>query len=220
MESNQPRTALIAAYNMWEKTGDSEAANSLRQARPVGSRVKTFHRIMGFLNPKRFTPLTVSQTELRLKLHLEEFLELVEACGFRLEAPMGSMDYDDDKPTKFELIHIEGKQVDYIEVMDALADLTYVDYGHAICMGLDLDIAIQEVHASNMTKLGGDGKPIVNGETKGYRPGGIGMTAKMPEKGYNPDQPIGKGLKGPNYMKPQLAQFFPEIKQTLNERIK
>lgn len=54
-----------------------------------------------------------------------------------------------------------------------LADLAYVVYGAAITFGIDLDAVIAEVHRSNMTKLGEDGKPI-----------------------YRED---GKVLKGPNY---------------------
>lgn len=54
-----------------------------------------------------------------------------------------------------------------------LADLVYVAYGTAVVMGIDLDNVIREVHRSNMTKLGEDGKPV-----------------------YRED---GKVLKGPNY---------------------
>ena len=64
-------------------------------------------------------------------------------------------------------------------VADALGDLVYVIYGMALEMGYDLRDVIQEIHGSNMTKLGEDGKPI-----------------------YRED---GKVLKGPNYMKPNIS---------------
>lgn len=68
---------------------------------------------------------------------------------------------------------------DIIAVADALADLAYVIYGAALTHGLPLDALIAEVHRSNMTKLGADGKPI-----------------------YRSD---GKVLKGPNYSPPDIA---------------
>jgi predicted HAD superfamily Cof-like phosphohydrolase len=51
---------------------------------------------------------------------------------------------------------------DVTAVADALADLLYVTYGAAIACGIDIDPVFQEVHRSNMTKVGGhkraDGK--------------------------------------------------------------
>lgn len=47
-----------------------------------------------------------------------------------------------------------------------LADLVYVAYGTAITPGIDLDIAIREVHRANMSKLGADGRPITRADGK------------------------------------------------------
>lgn len=63
-----------------------------------------------------------------------------------------------------------------------LADLMYVTIGTAVTFGLPLKEVFEEVHKSNMSKLGDDGKPI-----------------------YRED---GKVLKGPNYKEPDLDQFF------------
>lgn len=49
---------------------------------------------------------------------------------------------------------------DIIEVADALTDLLYVVYGAGHAFGIDLDACFLEVHESNMSKLGEDGKPI------------------------------------------------------------
>lgn len=68
---------------------------------------------------------------------------------------------------------------DVVNVAQELADCVYVLYGTSLCYGIDLDAVVAEVHASNMTKLGADGKPIVND--------------------------AGKVLKGPNYVKPDVA---------------
>lgn len=65
-----------------------------------------------------------------------------------------------------------------VEVADALTDLLYVVYGAGHSFGLDLDKCFEEVHNSNMTKLGPDGWPI-----------------------YRED---GKVMKGPGYRAPDL----------------
>ena len=74
---------------------------------------------------------------------------------------------------------------DVVEVLDALSDLQYILDGSYLSWGLGhlKETAFNEVHRSNMSKLGEDGKPI-------YREGD------------------GKVLKGPNYTPPDLAQFF------------
>ncbi len=49
-----------------------------------------------------------------------------------------------------------------VEVADAIADLLYVTYGTAVSCGIDIGPVFEEVHRSNMTKVGGhkreDGK--------------------------------------------------------------
>ena len=67
---------------------------------------------------------------------------------------------------------------DEIEVADALTDLLYVVYGAGHAFGIPLDKCFEEVHASNLSKLGEDGQPI-----------------------YRED---GKVLKGPKYFAPML----------------
>ena len=68
-----------------------------------------------------------------------------------------------------------------LEVADALTDILYVVYGAGHAFGIDLDDCFNEVHRSNMTKLGEDGRPL-----------------------YRDD---GKVMKGPNYEEPDLKQF-------------
>ena len=68
-----------------------------------------------------------------------------------------------------------------LEIADALTDILYVVYGAGHAFGLDLDDCFHEVHRSNMTKLGEDGRPM-----------------------YRDD---GKVMKGPNYEEPDLSQF-------------
>ena len=47
-----------------------------------------------------------------------------------------------------------------VEIADALTDLLYVVYGAGHAYGIDLDKCFAEVHRSNMSKLGEDGKPL------------------------------------------------------------
>ena len=67
------------------------------------------------------------------------------------------------------------------EVADALTDILYVTYGAGFAYGINLDKCFKEVQRANMSKLGQDGKPIHNA--------------------------IGKVMKGPNYLEPNLKQF-------------
>jgi len=71
---------------------------------------------------------------------------------------------------------------DVVQIADALGDLAYVVYGAALAFGIDLDAVVDEIHRSNMSKLGADGKPI-----------------------YREDRKV---LKGPNYFPPNLKEVL------------
>ena len=71
-----------------------------------------------------------------------------------------------------------------VDVADALTDLLYVIYGAGHSFGINLDKCFEEVHNSNMSKLGNDGKPI-----------------------YRED---GKILKGKNFREPNLKEVLNE----------
>jgi predicted HAD superfamily Cof-like phosphohydrolase len=85
----------------------------------------------------------------------------------------------DEEYKEFRVAYFEGNE---IEMLDALCDMIYVIYGMALALGWDINAAVAEVHRSNMSKLGADGKPIVRKD--------------------------GKIMKGENYSPPNLAQFF------------
>jgi len=130
-------------------------------------RVKEFMETFG--HPVYERPTEISDADwlhMRLELIREELGELYEACGYEtsewLEVePIRQMD-----------------RTDVVGAADALGDLEYVVNGMALGMGINLPNVVAEIHRSNMTKLGADGKPI-----------------------YRED---GKVLKGPNYEPPQL----------------
>lgn len=119
--------------------------------------VQEFHETYGL--PVKDAPhISDAKTnELRINLLAEELEELQEALT----------------------------QGDVVEVLDALTDLQYVLDGAYLSFGLQ-DVkkaAFDEVHASNMSKLGEDGKPIRR-------------------------ESDGKVMKGPNYWKPDLSKFI------------
>ncbi len=75
--------------------------------------------------------------------------------------------------------YLDGEQADDMtEIADALGDIIYIACGTAVAYGIPLDKVFSEIHRSNMSKLGEDGKPI-----------------------YRED---GKVLKGPNYTPPNI----------------
>ena len=86
-----------------------------------------------------------------------------------------------------------GAAGDLVGVADALADIVYVAYGTACVYGIDLDAVLDEVHASNMTKLGADGRPVRRADGKvlkgpGYRPPDVaGVLARRSPAGSVPD---------------------------------
>ena len=67
-------------------------------------------------------------------------------------------------------LHLGVDNIDIIEVADALTDLLYVVYGAGHALGIDLDECFQEVHQSNMSKLGEDGRPIKREDGKVLKP--------------------------------------------------
>jgi predicted HAD superfamily Cof-like phosphohydrolase len=96
---------------------------------------------------------------------------------------------DDVQELRYSLIQEELDEYRYaiehediVGIADALTDLLYVTYGALICHGMPADDLFEEVHRSNMTKLGEDGKPI-----------------------YRED---GKVLKGPNFELPNLHRIL------------
>ena len=118
--------------------------------------LKEFHRVFGLIERKRPMLIPDDEYESRRRLLEEEVRELDEAY------------YDDD----------------IIEIADAITDCLYVLIGTALQFGLTdvLEKCFDEVHRSNMSKLGEDGIPIVH----------FG----------------GKVMKGSNYSPPDLLKII------------
>ena len=119
--------------------------------------VREFHAAFGVEendSPRLLADLNGEQ--LRLALIEEEYAELDEALADQ----------------------------DIVATVDALGDMLYVIYGFGATMGVDLDRVFAEIHRSNMTKLGGDGRPLKRSD--------------------------GKIVKGPHYEPPNLHRVLRE----------
>lgn len=119
--------------------------------------VHTFHETFGITN--RYQPTVEIPLEtilLRYTLMREENEEYLEAA----------------------------RNGDVVEVADALGDMLYILCGTILSHGMQdvIERVMDEIQASNMSKLGPDGKPI-----------------------YRED---GKVLKGPDYFKPDISRVL------------
>lgn len=155
------------SYTLPSEMGERLRHALLADIRNSYERVKEFHEVFGHpIGDKPAIPEDDRQ-QLRLDLILEEALELADAMGFRV----------DEVQTYIGRMISRGPvfKPDLVGVADALGDLDYVVNGAAIEYGIDLPKVTAEVHRSNMTKLGADGKPIYREDGKilkgeGYEP--------------------------------------------------
>lgn len=76
----------------------------------------------------------------------------------------------------------QGETANLVYVADAIGDLDYVVAGTNLVWGIPAELVVQEIHRSNMSKLGEDGKPMKN--------------------------EYGKVLKGPGYFEPNLKPIL------------
>ncbi len=133
----------------WYRSSGGQVSNPAPVSPSVA--VREFHETFGLPIAKDLIVHGTKLALMRATIQLEEVSELATAISGR----------------------------DVVGVADALADIVYVAFGTALVYGIDLDAVIDEVHASNMSKLGEDGKPVLRGD--------------------------GKVVKGPNYRKPDIA---------------
>lgn len=124
----------------------------------VLEKLKEFHDFFGVKVENEPTLIDPAIVELRYNLMEEENQEYADSCA-------------------------EGNLV---EVADALGDQLYILAGTMLAHGMQDKImeVFNEIHASNMSKLGRDSKPI-----------------------YRED---GKVLKGPDYFRPDIEKILDE----------
>ena len=174
-------------------------------------KVKQFHTAFGHPVKESVGRLDLSDIDpatlaLRAKLITEEYLELMRK-GFGLEVEIRFM-HQLGRGFGFDFLEASdfwSEKMNLEQIADGTGDLRYVLCGLDIVLGIDSDAVDREIHASNMSKLGHDGKPILNycaacgSET--------GENCKSPQgcaPGIDSHKPIGKVLKGPNYYPPDI----------------
>lgn len=157
---------------------------------PLSHQVMEFHLAMG--QPVHHRPQIPAEERIRLraKLIAEEFSEVMSAL-FDLDTS--------DLPPPFpsrantlreilkEAIDKAPVKVDMVDLADGLADLDYVVEGTRLEFGIYGKAIADEVHASNMAKVGGpvreDGKML---KPLGWKPPDIAGVLK--ELGWQPEK--------------------------------
>jgi predicted HAD superfamily Cof-like phosphohydrolase len=162
---------------------------SLLMAPDIVTCVKAFHKLYGMpvLRPSQaqadFSHIPVDRLAMRFALIEEEYKELCEAMDVRVEFKYSYMDEDEEwvQASSLQDAIVNTENRDLPEIADACEDLKYVITGFELEMGVDPHAVLEEVQASNMTKMGDDGRPVKRAD--------------------------GKILKGPNYIQadPEFA---------------
>lgn len=142
--------------------------------------VREFHEV--FDHPISYDPRKtpdISMRVLRVQMLASELVEFARAVGVKLKVDT-TQEGDEDACV---LCAEDGSgHYDAVEAADALGDLRYiVDGGNLVC-GFPGDMVLAEIHRSNMSKLGLDGRPVKRED--------------------------GKILKGPNFTKPNIAKVI------------
>jgi predicted HAD superfamily Cof-like phosphohydrolase len=147
---------------------------SLRDAPDIVTCVKAFHKLYGMpiLRPNQakddFSHIPVERLAMRFALIEEEYKELCEAMDFKVEFKYSFMDENEEwvEASSLQDAITNTEYRDIGEVADACEDLKYVITGFELEFGIDPHAVLQEVQASNMTKNGPNGKPLLRADGK------------------------------------------------------
>ena len=163
VETIGPGCYLYVAPKAQEAEKSAEAPSPAPEQKSWVDCVKEFNKVYDILTFDRADAFgrCFKELELQKELISEEYFEFLKAFG--------------------QWSAYGGKEWP-VQMLDAICDLIYVAIGFALKAGMDIDGAFREVHRSNMSKLGEDGKPIKRDD--------------------------GKVLKGPNFTPPNLKPFI------------
>jgi predicted HAD superfamily Cof-like phosphohydrolase len=119
-----------------------------------------------------------------MKKQIDQVKEFREKFNLPIDSGMNHCDHRLHEHLVHEELAEMKEATDVVETSDAIIDQMYLLIGYALDLGVadKLEAMFDEVHASNMSKLGEDGNPI-----------------------YRED---GKVLKGPDYFKPNLDKIL------------
>ncbi|GAA4422421.1 hypothetical protein GCM10023169_16860 [Georgenia halophila] len=156
-------------------TADASPSAEVPSPRDPEALVRQFHDTYALPVVSGAPDVDRDRIHMRMALVSEELAELVEAVyGQQAGAEMSA--------AFTRAVAADDGTRDTLEAADALGDLVYVVYGMALECGIPLDDVLAEIQASNLSKLGEDGKPI-----------------------YRED---GKVLKGPGYFPPDITRVL------------
>lgn len=138
-----------------------------------------------------------ARNRIRYSLTEDDWAKKVHAFHVLMQSKLAdepSLLVPEDKNLWLMLLHSEVHEMETasnpIELLDGALDVCYVALGIALKAGFtpqQIVMGMEEVHASNLTKVMDDGKPLIND----------GL--------IRPDEPVGKVLKTNNYVRPDLA---------------
>jgi predicted HAD superfamily Cof-like phosphohydrolase len=113
-----------------------------------------------------------------MKRLLAQVREFHEAFGVPV-LPTPQMPHEERRKLRYRILKEEFEEYvaaenddDLAEVADALGDMAYIIAGTALEYGIPLDRVLDAIHASNMAKLGPDGKPLKREDGKVIKPDG------------------------------------------------
>jgi predicted HAD superfamily Cof-like phosphohydrolase len=125
-----------------------------------------------------------------MRIQLSQVKEWCEATDIRV--PTGPTNISSERASlRFNLMAEENTEYleactagDTVEIADALGDMLYILLGTMLEHGMQDHMVrvFSEIHRSNMSKMGKDGKPILRED--------------------------GKILKGPNYFRPNITKII------------
>lgn len=151
----------------------TSARASSASARDPEALVREFHAVYDLPVATDAPSVDRERVHMRMALIAEEFSELVGAVYGKAARAAIEQAFQ-------QAVSADDGTRDVVETADALGDITYVVYGMALEMGIPMEKVLGEIQASNLSKLGADGKPI-----------------------YRED---GKVLKGPGFFQPNIRR--------------
>ena len=165
--------------------------------------VRQFHETFDHPVAKQLNVGDAKLRRLRVLLIAQELAELAQALGVGLEMEVkpvrltsGKYEEKDVYNGMLQRVWVAPAElcysdnlVDIVEAADALGDLDYVVQGGNLVFGVPGGAVMNEIHESNMSKLGDDGAPIRDAD--------------------------GKIVKGPNYRKPDIKSVLENFDRSI-----
>lgn len=200
-------TAYKVAYRIMMDMADNDNAKADWIYKAIGARTSIYDRVMMFHRfygapirkdppDQHFTHMDNERVAFRLQFLVSELREVFEKgfgvqfhCTFKVgDATFSGITDQLECPAIKEALDMAGiERRNIYEVADGLGDINVVTNGFGIEIGLDMHKIDQEIAASNFTKPDEKGNPIIGDGTNG---------------------PVGKVLKGPNYVEPVMQSVI------------